>query len=28
LLSESLLTKPSNLASLIDTQYYDQAVKR
>jgi ABC-type nitrate/sulfonate/bicarbonate transport system substrate-binding protein len=28
LVSESLLTKSSNLASLIDTQYYDQAVKR
>jgi len=28
LLSESVLTQPSNLASLIDTQYYDRAVKR
>jgi len=27
LLSESVLTQPSNLASLIDAQYYDQAVK-
>jgi ABC-type nitrate/sulfonate/bicarbonate transport system substrate-binding protein len=28
LLAESVLTQPSNLASLLDTQYYDQAVKR